>query len=204
VNGFGPAISWRLFRLGLLAARYVLAALLWLTFFAPLFAIAQTSVTNVATISPPSTVSNSNPSASCTVAGVCSSSDTDTVQTIADLQVTKVASVTVGTVGSTFSYVITFSNAGPSTAANVTLTDNLTAAGLTLLSAQASTGSLSTSSGALTVTSASLASGASGTLTLTVQVSAGAGSITNAVSITSTTADPNTANNTATSTISRR
>jgi uncharacterized repeat protein (TIGR01451 family) len=48
-----------------------------------------------------------------------------------------VASVTVGTVGQTFSYVITFSNAGPSTAANVTLTD-LTAVGLTLVSAQAS------------------------------------------------------------------
>jgi uncharacterized repeat protein (TIGR01451 family) len=59
-----------------------------------------------------------------------------------------VASVTVGTVGQTFSYVITFSNAGPSTAANVTLTDDLTAAGLTLFSAQASSvGSLKPAAG---------------------------------------------------------
>ncbi|MBI2770266.1 MAG: DUF11 domain-containing protein, partial [Burkholderiales bacterium] len=48
--------------------------------------------------------------------------------TSADLQVTKTASVTGGTVGSTFSYVITFANAGPSAAANVTLTDSLSAA----------------------------------------------------------------------------
>ena len=41
----------------------------------------------------------------------------------ADLRITKTASVSAGTVGQTFSYVITFDNAGPSAAANVTLTD---------------------------------------------------------------------------------
>ena len=41
----------------------------------------------------------------------------------ADLQVTKTTSISGGTVGATFSYVITFANAGPSAAANVTLTD---------------------------------------------------------------------------------
>jgi uncharacterized repeat protein (TIGR01451 family) len=48
-----------------------------------------------------------------------------------------------GTVGQTFSYVITFANAGPSTAANVTLTDALV--GLTLVSATNSVGTLQTS-----------------------------------------------------------
>ena len=41
----------------------------------------------------------------------------------ADLRITKTASVSAGTVGQTFSYVITFDNAGPSAAASVTLTD---------------------------------------------------------------------------------
>ena len=121
----------------------------------------------------------------------------------ADLSITKAASVTSGTVGSTFSYVIAFANTGPSTADNVTVTDNLTAAGLTLLSAQASSGTLSTSSTALTLTLANMDGTSNGTITLTVQVNSGAGSITNAVGITSTTADPTPRNNTATSTISR-
>ena len=166
-------------------------------------ALAQTGVTNTVSITPPAGVVNSNPSPSCTVAGVCSAADADAVTSSADLSVTKVASVAVGTVGSTFSYVITFTNSGPNNAASVTLTDSLTAAGLTLVSAQASTGALSTSTGNVTLTFGTLASGASGTLTLTVLVSGGTGSITNSVGITSTTPDPTPSNNTATSTISR-
>ncbi|MBE2264214.1 MAG: DUF11 domain-containing protein, partial [Burkholderiaceae bacterium] len=176
----------------------VLLTLLWMSGIA----LAQTGVTNTVSITPPVGVTNTNPSASCT-GGVCSAADADTVLASADLSVTKVASVASGTVGSTFSYVITYANAGPSSAAAVTLTDSLSAAGLTLLSAQASSGSLSTSTGNVTLTLASLSSGAGGTLTLTVQVSSGAGSITNTVGITSTTADPTPSNNTATSTISR-
>ena len=64
----------------------------------------------------------------------------------ADLRITKTASVSAGTVGQTFSYVITFDNAGPSAAANVTLTDALV--GLTLVSATNSVGTLQTSSAA--------------------------------------------------------
>ena len=103
------------------------------------WAQAQTGVTNTVSITPPAGVINSNPSPSCT-GGVCSAADADTVTPSADLSVTKVASVSRGTAGSTFSYVITFANAGPRNAAAVTLTDNLTAAGLTLVSATASTG----------------------------------------------------------------
>jgi uncharacterized repeat protein (TIGR01451 family) len=109
--------------------------------------------------------------------------------------------VSAGTVGQTFSYVITFDNAGPSAAANVTLTDALT--GLTLVSATSSVGTLQTTGAALTVTQASLASGAGGTLTLTVQVSSGSGSITNAAALTSTTPDPTPGNNTSTTVTSR-
>jgi uncharacterized repeat protein (TIGR01451 family) len=166
-------------------------------------AFAQTSVTNTVSITPPAGVVNTNPSTSCS-GGVCSVRDIDGVSPNANLGVTKTpSSVSVGTVGSTFSYVITFANTGPSSASSVTMTDNLTAAGLTLVSAQASSGTLQTTTGAVTLTLGTLASGGSGTLTLTVSVSAGAGSITNAVGITSTTPDSNTSNNTATSTISR-
>ncbi|MGY8905092.1 MAG: hypothetical protein ACKVIH_11150, partial [Burkholderiales bacterium] len=120
----------------------------------------------------------------------------------ADLSISKTASTAVGTVGSTFSYAISFSNGGPSAAANLTLTDAITS-GLTLIGATTSVGSLQTSTNFLTVTLASLASGAGGSITLTVQVSQVGGSITNAIQITSTTADPVPANNTGTSTISR-
>ncbi|MBX3655644.1 MAG: DUF11 domain-containing protein, partial [Ramlibacter sp.] len=129
-------------RLSLLSARAMLVSVAWLCLSLFLLALpglanAQTSVTNVATITPPATVANSNPSASCT-SGVCSAADTDSVVTSADLGVTKTASVSTGTVGTTFTYVIAFGNTGPSTAQNVTLTDSLTAAGLTLIRATTS------------------------------------------------------------------
>jgi uncharacterized repeat protein (TIGR01451 family) len=49
------------------------------------------------------------------------------VAAVADLTVTKVASVTVGTSGGTISYTVTLVNLGPSVAQNVTLTDFLSA-----------------------------------------------------------------------------
>jgi uncharacterized repeat protein (TIGR01451 family) len=150
----------------------------------PLVSHAQTSVTNIATITPPATVVNSNPSVSCTGAGVCSVADTDAVVTSSDLSVTKTSSISSGTVGVTFTYVINFGNGGPSTAQNVTLTDALSAAGLTLVSATTSVGTLNTTTNGVTLTLASLASGASGVMTLSVVPTAIAGSITNAVAIT--------------------
>jgi uncharacterized repeat protein (TIGR01451 family) len=192
----------QLLRLNMPAARALLVALALLllgTLF-PSLSSAQTSVTNIARITPPSSVFNTNPSVSCT-SGVCQAGDTDTVTPSADLQITKTASVSAATVGQTFSYVITFANAGPSAAADITLTDALT--GLTLVRATSSVGTLQTTGTALTVTQASLASGGGGTITLTVQVSSGSGSITNAVSITSTTPDPTPGNNTSTTVTSR-
>ena len=96
----------------------------------------------------------------------------------ADLRITKTASVSAGTVGQTFSYIITFDNAGPAQPLTSPLTDALV--GLTLVSATNSVGTLQNQQRGLTVTLGSLASGAGGTMTLTVQVSTGSGSITNA------------------------
>ena len=116
----------------------------------------------------------------------------------ADLQVTKTTSISGGTVGATFSYVITFANAGPSAAANATLTDavssNLTVVSATVSVSVGSVG-FATSGNNLNLTTASFAAGATGSITLTVVVSGAGGSITNLVSITSTTPDPVPTNN---------
>jgi uncharacterized repeat protein (TIGR01451 family) len=78
---------------------------------------------------------------------------------------------------------------------------------MTLTAAQisVSSGSLSfsTSTAGVTATATSLAAGVSGTITLTVMVGNAAGSITNAVGVTSTTPDPVPSNNTSTRVISR-
>ena len=116
-------------------------------------------------------------------------------QPSADLQITQVASSAAVTVGSTISYAITISNAGPSNAQTVSVTDNLAAAGLVLLSAQSSLGVLTTSSNSLNWDVGTLASGASGTLTVVASASAGAGSITHTVTVSGSYFDPNLANN---------
>jgi uncharacterized repeat protein (TIGR01451 family) len=122
---------------------------------------------------------------------------------VADLGITKVASSAVGTVGQTINYIITFGNAGPSTAVNVTVTDVLPT-GLTLVSAQASIGTINSTTASLTVTLPSMPIGTTGTMTVTAAVGAGApSSIVNVAAITSQTLDPSTANNSATSTIGK-
>lgn len=125
-------------------------------------------------------------------------------EAIADLQITQVASSALGTVGSTLSYAVTFTNAGPSDAGLVTVSDNLAAAGLALVSAQSSIGALTTTTNSMSLSVPVLATGATGTLTVVASVLAGAGSITHTVSISSAAAtDVNTANNTAVDLASR-
>lgn len=121
----------------------------------------------------------------------------------ADLQVGQTASSTAATVGSTIGYAITFTNAGPHDATTVTVSDNLAAGGLALLSAQSSVGVLTTSSNSLSLALGTLTSGASATITIVASVSAGAGSITHTVSISSSATDPALGNNTATHFASR-
>ncbi|RYX96494.1 MAG: DUF11 domain-containing protein [Comamonadaceae bacterium] len=121
----------------------------------------------------------------------------------ADLSVTKVASSSIGTVGQTVNYFITFGNLGPSTAANVTVTDVLPA-GLTLVGVQASSGTIGSTTASLTLGIATLPPGGSGTVTLTVSIGAdAASSIVNVANISSQTPDPSTANNSATVTIGK-
>ena len=95
--------------------------------------------------------------------------------------------------GSTFTYTIRAANAGNDAAANVVVTDTLPA-GVTFLSA---TGGGTLSGNTVTWNTGTLAAGASTTYTVTVQVddATPAGTLSNTASITSTTRDPNAANN---------
>jgi uncharacterized repeat protein (TIGR01451 family) len=89
-------------------------------------AFAQIGVTNTAVITPPATVSNSNPSVSCT-AGVCYARDIDTVTSSADMSIVKTAGNLTPSAGGTLTYSLVISNAGPSTATGASFADNLPA-----------------------------------------------------------------------------
>ena len=115
------------------------------------------------------------------------------VQTVADLNIVKTAPATV-TAGGSFDYPLTVSNAGPSDAQAVTVTDTLPA-GVTLTAATGAT-----CSGAPVVCGVgTLAAGGLTTVTLhvTAASSLAAGtSLVNTATVTSPTNDPATGNNT--------
>jgi uncharacterized repeat protein (TIGR01451 family) len=123
---------------------------------------------------------------------------------VADLSVTKAASQPNGnTASSTMSFAIVVVNAGPSTAANVTVSDAVPA-GLNVLSVSGNGLTGSASGNNVSATVASLASGATATLTIVVSMSnTGSATLgyTNTASVTSTTPDPTPTNNTGTATV---
>ena len=111
----------------------------------------------------------------------------------ADLSILKVGDVTAPLVGGQTTYIIEVSNAGPSVATGVVITDNLPT-GQTLVS---STGCAEDPAGAPTCTVGTLAPGASATVTLTVSLDGSGGAEqTNTASVASAATDPNSANNT--------
>ena len=147
-----------------------------------------TTLTNTATIT--STTSDPDPSNNT------DSSDT-TVDPSADLAVTKTAPANV-TAGGTITYTVDAANNGPSNAANVTVTDTLPA-GVTFVSVNASNGGWTcnnTGNVSVTCTRANWNAGASTTFTIIVDAPGQGGTITNTATISSTTPDPDTSNNT--------
>ena len=114
----------------------------------------------------------------------------------ADLQITK-SSTSAALVGVTFSYTVTVVNWGPTDATDVVVTDVLPA-GVTLVSAIPSLGSCSGSS-TVTCNLGMLTVGSSGWITLSVTASA-AGVYDNTASVTGSTVDGNSVNNSATAT----
>ena len=116
----------------------------------------------------------------------------------ADLSITKSASASSIPKNGTENYTIVVSNAGPVAEATTTVTDTLPA-GLTFVSSSATQGSCS---GTTTVTCnlGALAPSASATVTITVSPTS-TGTIVNTVSATGSEPDPNSANNTASASI---
>jgi uncharacterized repeat protein (TIGR01451 family) len=113
----------------------------------------------------------------------------------ADVGVGQTAAPSPGAVGQNLAYTLTVSNAGPSAASNVAITDALPSS-VTFVSASPGCINLG---GSIACTIATLAGGATSNVVVTVKPTV-EGTITNSVSVTSTTPDPNSANNLSVST----
>jgi uncharacterized repeat protein (TIGR01451 family) len=117
----------------------------------------------------------------------------------ADLSASIVASPTPVFVSSTLTYSIVVVNLGQTSAANVSLADTIPT-GTTLVSASGPAGWTCTGTTAITcslVSTSTLAQGASATITISVTTPVSAGTLTNSATVSSTTADPISTNNTA-------
>jgi uncharacterized repeat protein (TIGR01451 family) len=119
---------------------------------------------------------------------------TTTIASQADVSIAKTTASIVAVTGSTVTYTLTVSNAGPGAATSVVVTDVLPA-GLAFVSATPSQG---TCVGTSTVTCSlgTLANGANATIVLTTTVTANSGSVANSASVASATVDPNPGNST--------
>jgi len=118
---------------------------------------------------------------------------TITVRADADLVLTKVATPEPVKVSSNLTYSISITNNGPAQATGVLVTDTLPE-GVTFVSASSSQGSCMETSGVVTCNLGSLGSGASASVTVLVTPGV-TGSITNYARVTSTSTDPNPADN---------
>lgn len=166
------------------------------------------SIGNSMTVSSPdANIADTNPAndtATYTVTG-------STGPNSADIQVSKSAAPATVAAGDVLTYTITVTNAGPSTATNVVLTDNLTAlinsaagptgAGFVSVTASGGTSCSHSAAGStgrdLNCTIASLLNGASETITVQVRPGGDGGNRSNtATAISNDTADPNLTNNT--------
>jgi uncharacterized repeat protein (TIGR01451 family) len=116
-----------------------------------------------------------------------------------DLSITKTPSPGPFGTGASLTYTIAVSNAGPSSAANVTVTDALPA-GTTFVSATPTQGSCSGTT-LVTCTLGTLVSAGSASIALTITLPSTPGPVTNTASVTTTSPESNLANNSATSTI---
>jgi uncharacterized repeat protein (TIGR01451 family) len=127
------------------------------------------------------------------------------VQATADLAVTKVTTPDPAAAGGEVISRIDVTNAGPNPAADVVVTDELPA-GASLVSATPSQGSCTSAGGGVTCALGEVAVGAQPTLTVVTRTDPGeqATSLTNQVAVSSTTADPDETDNSATATVALR
>jgi uncharacterized repeat protein (TIGR01451 family) len=118
---------------------------------------------------------------------------TITVRADADLALVKVAAPEPVKVSSNLTYSISVTNNGPAQATDVQVTDTLPA-GVAFVSASASQGSCVETSGVVTCTFGTLSSAASASVTVVITPNV-TGSITNYARVTSSSPDPNLADN---------
>jgi uncharacterized repeat protein (TIGR01451 family) len=116
----------------------------------------------------------------------------------ADVSITKTAAPDPVLAGGTFTYTLSVANAGSSPATGVTTSDTLPG-GVGFVSAGASQGSCEQSSGTVTCSLGTMASGAGATVSINV-TAPGKGTISNAATVKANEPDPNLANNTSTTT----
>ncbi|WP_143569264.1 glycine-rich protein [Streptomyces acidiscabies] len=154
---------------------------------------ATAALTNTATVTPPSGVNDTTCGASC------SATATTPAAPRADLAATKTASTANVSPGQTYTYTLTGTNNGPSTATNVRMTDTLPSN----VTFQSGSGCTASGQSVTCGPVASLAPGATQSWTITVKLASsykGNGSdIGNTATVATDTTDPNSANNTATS-----
>lgn len=131
-----------------------------------------------------------------------SATESTTVGASADLSVTKVGTPDPVSPGDNLIYTVSVSNAGPSTAVDVVVTDTLPA-GVGFVSATPDAGICSEAGGVVTCMVGDLAPGSGGSVLLVVSIpsSAPPGSITNDVGVTSATFDPSLEDNAAVSVV---
>lgn len=136
------------------------------------------------------------------VSGNNSATDTNTLGTSADLSITKTDGVAGVTAGSTTTYTIVASNAGPNAANPVTVADTFPAACTSVSWTCAGTGGgtcTASGTGNINDGTVNLPSGGSVTYTAACQISGAAtGTLSNTATVSSAVSDPNTANNSAT------
>ncbi len=150
------------------------------------------------TITNTANVSTTDTSLTETITNNNTSSVTTTLTPEIDLAITKTDSVDPAIAGSPLTYTITVTNAGPSTATSVNVTDNLPT-GVTFTSGTASQGTVSNAAGVVTGNLGTLAPGATATMTVIVGVNAATrGTVTNTVSVVGAETEPITNNNSAT------
>jgi uncharacterized repeat protein (TIGR01451 family) len=123
-----------------------------------------------------------------------SATDTDTLQPNADLSISKTVDNATPGVGGNVTFTVTASNLGPSDAASVVV-DDLLPAGLTFVTASASSGSYSNTTGLWTI--GNLANGASETLSITATVARPESQTNQASVVSAPQSDPRGSNNTA-------
>ena len=113
--------------------------------------------------------------------------------TQADVSVTKTDSADPVDAASNFSYTVQVSNAGPSTATTVSVSDTLPA-GMSFVNATGTGWSCGETGGVVTCTRASLAVGSAPAITINVTAPDEGGTITNNVTVTAAQPDPTTPN----------